>query len=122
MLLHRSIIKAADNSGAVKLMLIGIPAAAKKKVAKLGDLITCVVKEAQPAGQVKKSEIVRAVIVRTKKETRREDGSYIRFSDNAAVLVDKSGNLIGSRIFGPVAAELRQKGFGKIVSAASEVW
>ena len=122
MLQTRSILSVADNSGAHKLMLIGIPGYSKKKFAKLGDSVTCTVKDADPIGQVKKHQVVQAVVVRTKKEIRRTDGSYIRFSDNAAVIVDKTKNPLGSRIFGPVARELKDRGYSKIISLAPEVW
>lgn len=122
MLQHRSILQVADNTGAHALMLIGVPGFGKKRFAKIGDRIRGVVKVGEPQSQVKKHEIVDAVIVRTKKEIKRFDGSYIRFSDNAAVLVDKSGNPIGTRIFGPVARELKDKGYAKIISLAPEVW
>lgn len=121
MVQRRSILQSADNSGAKKLMLIGIPGFSRKSVAHLGEIITVVVKGASPNGTVKDSEIVKAVIVRTRKEIRRIDGSYIRFDDNAAVVIDKDGNPVGSRIFGPVARELRDLGFNKIISLAPEV-
>lgn len=122
MLQHRSILSVADNSGAVKLMLIGITGRGRRRGAVLGDVITAVVKKATPAGTVKKSQIVKAVVVRTKKPLRRGNGTYIRFSDNAAVLIDNAGNMLGTRIIGPVAAEVRKAGFGKIVSSALEVF
>lgn len=121
MLAPRSIIKVADNSGAVELMLIGVPGRGGRKFAKLGDIVTAVVKKAQSLGAVKKSQIVKAVVIRTKRAVRRPDGSYIKFSDNAAVLIDGAGNLIGTRILGPVATEVR-KGFPKIISTATEVF
>jgi len=112
----------ADNTGAKKLQCIKVLGGYKKRYARLGDIITCVVKEAVPYSMVKKSDIVHAVIVRTRKETRRPDGSYIRFDDNAAVIIDKkSKEPKGTRIFGPVARELRDKGFIKIISLAPEV-
>jgi large subunit ribosomal protein L14 len=112
----------ADNTGAKKLMCIRVLGGYKKRYARIGDIITCSVKEAVPRGMVKKSEVVHAVIVRTHKETRRTDGTYIRFDDNAAVIVDKkSKEPKGTRIFGPVARELRSKGFQKIISLAPEV-
>lgn len=122
MLQHRSILKVADNSGAHKLMLIGIPGHPRKKFARLGDVVTCTVKAADPNGVVKTHQIVSALIIRTKKEVPRDDGSYIRFSDNAAVIVDKNGMPLGSRIFGPVAKEIKDKGYSKIISLAPEVW
>lgn len=112
----------ADNSGAKKLQCIRVHGGYKKRYARIGDVITCVVKDAEPYATVKKSEVVHAVIVRTKKETRRPDGSYVRFDDNAAVVIDKkSGEPRGTRIFGPIARELRVKGFTKIISLAPEV-
>ncbi|OGD85733.1 50S ribosomal protein L14 [Candidatus Curtissbacteria bacterium RBG_16_39_7] len=122
MLQHRSILKVADNTGAHKLMLIGIPGHSRKKSAKLGDVVTCTVKAADPNGLVKTHQIVLALIIRTKKEVSREDGSYIRFSDNAAVIVDKTRVPLGSRIFGPVAREIKDKKNSKIISMAPEVW
>ncbi len=123
MIQHRSILKVADNSGAKSLMVIHVLGGSKKKYAYLGDVINCVVREANPAGQVKDSEIVKVVIIRTRKEYRRNDGSYVRFSDNAGVLIDnaKDKNPRGTRIFGPVAREVKDKGFNKIASMAVEV-
>jgi large subunit ribosomal protein L14 len=123
MVQHRSILKVADNSGAKSLLVIQARNGSKRKFGYLGDVIKCVVKEANPIGQVKESEMVEAVLVRSRKEYRRPDGSYIRFSDNAAVLVDnaKDKNPIGTRIFGPIAREIRDKGFTKITSMAIEV-
>lgn len=122
MVQHRSMLIPADNTGAKKLQLIRVTGGYKKRYARIGDIATCVVKEAIPYSTVKKSDIVHAVIVRTRKETRRPDGSYIRFDDNAAVIVDKkTKEPRGTRIFGPVARELRAKGFMKIISLAPEV-
>ncbi len=122
MIQHRSMLVSADNTGAKKLQCIRVLGGYKKRYARVGDIITCVIKEAIPHSQVKKSDIVHAVLVRTRKETRREDGSYIRFDDNAAVIVDKkSKEPKGTRIFGPVARELKANGFTKIVSLAPEV-
>lgn len=122
MIQHRSILKVADNTGAKKIMCIRVLGGYKKRYARVGDIITATVKEAQPYGMVKKGDIVYAVIVRTKKEIRRPDGSYLRFSDNAAVIIDKkTKEPKGTRIFGPVARELRDKGFNKIISLAPEV-
>jgi len=115
-------LNATDNSGAKRLQCIGIPGSSKRRFASLGDIITCAVIGANPTGIAKDHTIVRAIIVRTKKEVRRPDGSYIRFDDNAAIVVDKDRNPIGSRVFGPVSRELRDLGFMKIVSMASEVW
>lgn len=111
----------ADNSGAKKLMCIRVLGGTKRKYASLGDIIVVSVKEAIPNAKVKKGEVARAVIVRTKKEVSRQDGSYIRFDANSAVLVDKDNEPIGTRIFGPVARELRAKRFMKIISLAPEV-
>lgn len=112
----------ADNTGARELLVIHIQGGSRRKTGRVGDVVVATVKSATPQGTVKKSEIVKAVIVRTSKEYRREDGSYIRFDDNAAVILDTEGeNPRGTRIFGPVARELREKGFMKIVSLAPEV-
>ncbi len=121
MIQGRSILKVADNSGAKNLMVINIPGSSKQRFARLGDIVITTVKSAQAVGNVKKSEIVRALIVRTKKEKRRSDGSYIKFDDNAAVVVDNAGTPRGTRIFGPVAREVRDKGYMKIISLAQEV-
>ncbi|OGH19005.1 MAG: 50S ribosomal protein L14 [Candidatus Levybacteria bacterium RIFCSPHIGHO2_12_FULL_38_12] len=123
MIQHRSILKSADNSGAKSLMVIHIFGGSKRKFGYLGDVINCVVKQASAIGAVKDGEIVKAVVVRTHKEFKRNDGSYIRFSDNAAVIIDnpKDKNPIGTRIFGPIAREVRDKGFIKIASMAVEV-
>ena len=123
MIQHRSILKVADNSGAKSLMVIHILGGSKRKFGYIGDVLNCVVREASPTGQVKDSEIVKVVLVRSRKEYKRADGSYIRFSDNAGVLIDtiKDKNPRGTRIFGPVAREIRDKGFAKIASMAVEV-
>jgi len=122
MIQHRSMLVVADNTGAKKLQCIHVLGGYQKHYAHLGDVVTCVVKEAQPHGMVKKSDVVHAVLVRTHKETRRKDGSYIRFDDNAAVIVDKkTKEPKGTRIFGPVARELRSRGYMKIISLAPEV-
>ena len=123
MVQHRTILRVADNSGAKSLMVIHVLAGSKRKFGYLGDVLNCVVREASPTGQVKDSEIVKAGLVRARKEHKRPDGSYIRFSDNAAVLIDtiKDKNPRGTRIFGPVAREVRDKGFMKIASMAIEV-
>ena len=122
MIQHRAMLVVADNSGAKKLQCIRVLEGYKKRYARLGDLITCVVKEAAPRGLVKKSDVVHAVIVRQRKETRRPDGTYIRFDENAAVIIDRaSKEPKGTRIFGPIARELRFKGFQKIISLAPEV-
>lgn len=115
-------IKVADNTGARELAVIHIMGGSTRRYGRVGDVVVCAVKSATPQGSVKKSEVVRAVIVRCAKEWRREDGSTIRFDDNAAVILDSDGqNPKGTRIFGPVARELREKGFMKIVSLAPEV-
>ena len=122
MVQHRSVLKVADNSGAKSLRVIQPLGGSGKRLAHLGELTVAVVNGAIPNGQVKDSEIVRALIVRTRKEQRRADGSYIKFDENAAVVVDKDGNLRATRVFGPIAREVREKGFTKIVSLAPEVW
>jgi len=114
-------LSVADNSGAKSVMCIRLLGGSKKKYGSVGDIIVVSVKNAIPGGSVKKGEVSRAVIVRTSKEIRREDGSYIRFDDNAAVLLDNQNEPRGTRIFGPVARELREKEFMKIVSLAPEV-
>lgn len=122
MIQHRSMIKVADNTGAKKLQCIRVLDGYKKRYAQVGDTFTCVVKEAVPHGLVKKSEVVHAVLVRQKKEIRRSDGTYVRFDENAAVIIDrKTKEPKGSRIFGPVVRELRGRGFQKIISLAPEV-
>lgn len=122
MIQHESRLKVADNSGARELLVIHVLGGSTRKYGSIGDVVVASVKSATPQGGVKKSEKVRAVIVRCSKEWRREDGSYIRFDDNAAVILDSDGvNPRGTRIFGPVARELREKGFMKIVSLAPEV-
>ena len=115
-------LKVADNSGAKKLQCIRVLGGYKKRYARIGDIVTITIKEARPHSMVKKGEVLHAVLVRSRKETRRKDGSYIRFDDNAVVIVDrKTKEPKGTRIFGPVARELRQGGFTKIVSLAPEV-
>ncbi len=114
-------LQVADNTGAREIMCIKVLGGSRRRVAGLGDVIVCSVKSVIPGSDVKKKSIVKAVIVRTKKETRREDGSYIRFDSNAAVLIDADKNPRGTRIFGAVARELREKNFMKIVSLANEV-
>ncbi len=121
MLIRHSNLNVADNSGAKSLMIIALGKGSGKRFARLGDVVTCVVRGAIPTGQVKDHEIVKAVIVRTKKETRRKDGSYIRFSDNAAVVIDNTKSPRATRIFGPVAQEIKNRGFAKIASLAQEV-
>ncbi|PIP60413.1 50S ribosomal protein L14 [Candidatus Uhrbacteria bacterium CG22_combo_CG10-13_8_21_14_all_47_17] len=122
MVQHRSMIAVADNTGAKILQVINVTGGYKKRYGRLGDIVTCVVKKAAPRGVVKKSDVVHVVLVRTRKETRRTDGTYIRFDENAGVIIDKkSKEPKGTRIFGPVARELRSRGFSKIVSLAPEV-
>ena len=122
MIQHRSMLKVADNSCAKKLQCIRVFGGYKKIYARIGDVITCSVKEAAPRSAIKKGDVIHAVIVRQRKEMRRKDGSYIRFDENAAVLIDKeSKEPKGTRIFGPIARELRIKGFKKILSLAPEV-
>lgn len=121
MLQRRTVLKVADNSGAKSLYIIGVGKGTGKRFVHLGDVVTCVVRGANPIGQVKDHEKVKAVIVRTRKETRRHDGSYIRFSDNAAVVIDQANIPRGTRVFGPIAAEIKHKGFAKIASLAKEV-
>lgn len=114
-------LKVADNSGARDLLCIKVLGGSRRRYARVGDIITCSVKAASPGAAVKKKDIVRAVVVRTTKETKRPDGSSIRFDENAAVLINKDGQPRGTRIFGPVARELRDGGYMKIVSLAPEV-
>jgi large subunit ribosomal protein L14 len=122
MIQQESRLKVADNTGARELLVIQVVGGSKRRYGRVGDVVVATVKSATPQGAVKKSDIVRAVIVRCAKEWRRDDGSSIRFDDNAAVILDTDGkNPRGSRIFGPVARELREKGFLKIVSLAPEV-
>lgn len=121
MIQMESVLDVADNSGAKRVKCIKVPGGSKRQFASVGDVIVVAVKDAAPNGKVKKGDLARAVIVRTRKEIRRKDGSYIRFDTNSAVLVNKDNEPVGSRIFGPVARELRAKNFMKIVSLAPEV-
>ncbi len=121
MIQMRTILKVADNSGAKEIMCITPQHGAPRSRATLGDVISATVKVASPDGTVKKGQVVKAVIVRTRKEYRRKDGTYIRFDENAAVLINAAGEPIGTRVFGPIARELRDKKFMKIVSLAPEV-
>jgi large subunit ribosomal protein L14 len=114
-------LKVADNTGARQIMCINVPGGTRRRYATVGDIIVGTVKRAIPGGVVKKSEVVRAVVVRVAKQHHRSDGSYIRFDDNAAVILDDKNNPKGTRIFGPVARELRDKNFMKIISLAPEV-
>ncbi len=124
MLQLRSILNVADNTGAKKVMMIGLPKSGNRRVAYIGDVIKVVVKEAIPYAQVKEGEKLSAVIVRTKKEYKRSDGSYIRFDDNACVILMSadSRDPKGTRIFGPIAYEIKEKGFAKIASLAEEIY
>lgn len=121
MIQQESMLVIADNSGAKKAQCIKVLGGTRRKYASLGDIVTVAVKKALPDGTVKKGEVVKAVIVRTRKEVRRRDGSYIRFDENAAVVINDQREPLGNRIFGPVARELREKRFMKIVSIAREV-
>lgn len=117
----RSILKPADNTGAKRLRVILVHGGSRRRFGRIGDIVTAAVDQAVPDGMVKDSEIVKALIVRTKKETKRKDGSYIRFDDNAAVIIDKDGNPKGTRIFGPIAREIKEAGYSRIASLAPEV-
>lgn len=121
MIQQETMLQVGDNTGAKKVLCIKVLGGSNRKYASVGDIIVATVKEAAPAGVVKKGEVVKAVVVRTKKEIRRPDGSYIAFSENAAVIIDDNNNPRGTRIFGPVARELRERNFMKIVSLAPEV-
>lgn len=121
MIQQESIVKITDNSGARRALVIRVLGGSRRRYARVGDIVVVAIKDALPAGQVKKGDVAKAVVVRTAKETRRRDGSYIRFDDNAAVLIGDNGEPRGTRIFGPVGRELREKRFMKIVSLAPEV-
>ena len=121
MIQPQTMLNVADNTCAKKVMCFRVLGGSERRYANVGDIIIATVKEATPGGVVKKGEIVRAVVVRTKKELRRPDGSYIRFDENAAVIIDAQNNPRGTRIFGPVARELRDRSFMKIISLAPEV-
>ncbi len=122
MIQQESVLKVADNTGGRSMLVIHVMGGSRRRYGRVGDIVVGTIKEATPQGSVKKSEVVKAVIVRCAKEWRRDDGSYIRFDDNAAVILDVDGkNPKGTRIFGPVARELREKGFMRIVSLAPEV-
>ncbi|MBX7052035.1 MAG: 50S ribosomal protein L14 [Flavobacteriales bacterium] len=121
MIQNESRLKVADNSGAREVLVIRVLGGTRRRYASIGDQIVVTVKDALPSGNVKKGTVSKAVIVRTKKEVRRPDGSYIRFDDNAVVLLNNAGELRGTRIFGPVARELREKDYMKIISLAPEV-
>ena len=121
MVQHETVLKVADNSGARKLLVIGVMGGSKVKTGNIGDIVVGTVKQATPNGNIKKGQVVKAVIVRTKRGLRREDGSYIKFDDNACIIIKDDKSPIGTRVFGPVARELREKDFMKIVSLAKEV-
>lgn len=121
MIQQESRLKVADNSGAKEVLCIKVLGGSKRRYASVGDTIVVTVKDAMPAGNIKKGTVAKAVVVRTKKEVRRSDGSYIRFDDNACVLLNPTGEMRGTRIFGPVSRELRDKQYMKIVSLAPEV-
>ena len=121
MIQQESRLNVADNSGAKEILCIRVLGGTKMRYASIGDTIVGTVKDAMPSGNVKKAQVVKAVVVRTKKEIRRPDGSYIRFGDNACVIIDENGQMKGTRVFGPVARELRDNNFMKIVSLAPEV-
>ncbi len=122
MIQRRTELKPADNSGAEWMTVTHIYGASKQRTATLGDIVQCIIKKADPNGIVKDDELVKVVIVRTHKEYRRKDGSYIRFDDNAGVVVDADGNPRGTRIFGPIAREIKEKGFDKIASMSMEMF
>jgi len=122
MITQETRLKVADNSGARELLCIRIVGSSNRRYANIGDEIVCAVKQSSPGSPVKKGEVVRAVLVRTRRGIRRGDGSHIRFDENAAVIIDTQGNPSGTRIFGPVARELRDRRYMKIVSLAPEVW
>ena len=121
MIQQESRMRVADNSGARELLVIKVLGGAGRRYANIGDIVTCSVKSATPGGAVKKGEVVKAVIVRTSKGVKRSDGSYIKFDDNAAVIVKDDKSPVGTRIFGPVTRELRHEGFMRIISLAPEV-
>jgi large subunit ribosomal protein L14 len=121
MIQQETVVKVADNTGGRSLLVIHVMGGSKRRYGRVGDIVVGTIKEASPQGSVKKSEVVKAVIVRCAKEWRRDDGSYIRFDDNAAVILGDGQEPKGTRIFGPVARELREKGFMRIVSLAPEV-
>jgi len=121
MIQNESRLRVADNSGAKELLVIRILGGTSRRYANIGDIVVCAVKDATPGGVVKKSDVVKAVIVRTKTGARRSDGSYVKFDQNAAVIIKDDKTPVGTRIFGPVARELREKAFMKIVSLAPEV-
>ena len=117
----RTVLKPADNTGAKKLRVIHLYGCSRRLLSRIGDIVRATVDQSEPTGMVKDKEMVRVLIVRTKKEHRRPDGSYIRFDDNAGIIIDKDGNPIGTRVFGPIAREIKEQGYAKIVSLAPEV-
>jgi len=121
MLQQQSLATVADNTGAKIAYVIKVPGGSKKRYAKIGDIVVCSIKSASPRGTVKRKSIQKAVVVRTKKTIRRKDGSSLRFDDNAVVIIDADGNPKGTRVFGPIGRELREKGYQKIISQAPEV-
>jgi large subunit ribosomal protein L14 len=121
MIIQETVLDVADNSGARRVLCIKVLGGSRRRYARIGDVIVAAVKEAIPGGKVNKGDVVKAVVVRTAKETRRADGSYIRFDTNSAVIIDAAGEPVGTRIFGPVARELRGRQFMKIISLAPEV-
>jgi large subunit ribosomal protein L14 len=121
MISQETVLDVADNSGARSVLCIKVIGGSRRRYARIGDVIVAAVKEAIPGGKVNKGDVVKAVVVRTAKETRRADGSYIRFDTNSAVIIDAAGEPVGTRIFGPVARELRGRQFMKIISLAPEV-
>ncbi len=121
MIQMQSMLKVADNSGARRVSCIKVLGGSRRRYAGLGDIIVVSVKEAMPGGTIKKGDVLKAVVVRTRKETRRPDGSYIKFDHNSAIIIDEQKNPVGTRMFGPVARELREKNFTKIISLAPEV-
>ena len=121
MVQQESRLKVADNSGAKEVLCIRVLGGTKKRYASLGDKIVVTIKQADPSGGVKKGQIAKAVVVRTRKEVRRKDGSYIRFDENSCVLLDENGEMRGTRVFGPVARELREHNYMKVISLAPEV-
>ena len=121
MIQQESRLKVADNSGAKEVLCIRVLGGTKKRYASLGDKIVVTIKQADPSGDVKKGQITKAVVVRTRKEVRRKGGSYIRFDDNSCVLLDENGEMRGTRVFGPVARELREHNYMKVISLAPEV-
>lgn len=117
-----TVLKIADNSGAKSLKLIGIPGSSRRRFASVGDVVTVAISGVASGSSLKDHSVAKAVIVRTKKEFRRKDGTHIRFDDNSAVIITKDNSMVGTRVFGPIARELRDRGYSKIISLAKEVW